>query len=100
MEIFDAVKFKKLFSKVKEHEKHDDVHQLGITMATTGKVDELLKKTYQELSEALKSLTVRVEDVGKLSEHLQLSRLKISGLLKVPDRSFLKARPPFPWLPW
>lgn len=85
MEIFDAVKFKKLFSKVKEHEKHDDVHQLGITMATTGKVDELLKKTYQELSEALKSLTVRVEDVGKLSEHLEridrglMASAKIAG---------------------
>ena len=88
MEIFDAVKFKKLFSKVKEHENHEDVHQLGITMATTGKVDELLKKTYQELSEALKSLTVRVEDVGKISEHLErIDRgLKASAKIAGPRR--------------
>lgn len=83
MEIFDAVKFKKLFDKVKEHEEHEDAKKLGIDMATTGKVEELLKASYQELMEALKSLTVRVEDVGKISEHLQRMERGLEGAMKI-----------------
>ena len=75
MEVFDAVKFKKLFAKVKEQKEHEDTKQLGIEMATTGKVEEFMKYSYKELSEALTSLFTRMEDVGKISEKLEHIRV-------------------------
>lgn len=88
MVLFDAIKFKKLFAEVKEQDEHADSKQLGVSMATTGKVEELLTKSYQELMDALKSLTVRVEDIGKISEHLQrMDRgLKVTAKLPCPRR--------------
>ena len=83
MEIFDAVKFKMLFNEVKEPEEFGDVKMLGIEMATTGKVEELLKKPFAELMDALHSLNDRIVDAEKLSEHLQRIDSGVKAAVKI-----------------
>ena len=83
MKIFDACKFKKLFAEVKEQEEREDVKKLGIEMATSGKVEELLKVSYKELKEAFNTLKNRVEDVNEISEKLRHIEQGLSGAIRV-----------------
>ena len=56
MEVLSYKKFKKQLLKKKDVMSHDETRKLGISMATSGDVEELLKNPLEDLKVALLSL--------------------------------------------